>query len=127
MGKVSKIIGVLKNPKVVGLLGGVLLAVAILGGLACAFAGLIMLIWNVVGVAALTIAVPLTFLTALKGVGIIYGIVILLNLVRSAIQGYMQKAQAQVAMKMMRQFDEEMKKAQAQEEGGDFLKHFRMS
>ena len=127
MGKVSKIIGVLKNPKVVGLLGGVLLAVVILGGFACAFAGLIMLIWNVVGVAALTIAVPLTFLTALKGVGIIYGIVILLNLVRSAIQGYMQKAQAQVAMKMMRQFDEEMKKAQAQEEGGDFLKYFRMS
>jgi len=127
MEKVSKVIGVLKNPKLVGLLTGVLLAVAILGGLACAFAGLIMLIWNVVAVAALTIAVPLTFLTALKGVGIIYGVVILLNLIRSAMQGYMQKVQTQVAMKMMRQFDEEMKKAQAQEEGGDFLKHFRMS
>lgn len=86
-----------------------------------------MLIWNVVAVAALTIAVPLTFLTALKGIGILCGTIILLDLIRSATQSYMQKVQAQVAMKMMRQFDEAMKQAQEQEDSGDFLKHFRMS
>jgi len=117
----------MKGSKAIGLLLGVVLAIALLGGLACAGAGLAMLMWNVVGVAALSIAVPLTFLTALKGVGILYGVLLLFNLIRSVIQGYMQKVQMQIAMKMMRQFDEEMKTAQAQEGDNDMFRHFRMS
>ena len=118
----------MKSSKVIGMLAGVLLAVVLLGGLACAGAGLLMLMWNVVGVAALSIAVPLTFLTALKGIGILYGVLTLSNIIRSAIQGYMQKIQMQVAMKMMRQFDEEMKTAQAQQEDdNEMFRHFRMS
>jgi len=126
MEKVSKVIGFLKGSKAVGFSLGVLLAVAILGILACAFAGLVTLLWNVVVVAALTTVVPLTFLTVLKGVGIVYGILLLLSIVRSAIQGYMQSFQTRVGLKMMRQFEEEMKQAQAQAEDTDALKHFRM-
>ena len=125
MEKVSKVIGFLKGSKAVGFSLGVLLAVVILGILACAFAGLITLLWNVVVVAALTTVVPLTFLTVLKGVGTVYGILLLLSIVRSAIQGYMQSFQTRVGLKMMRQFEEEMKQAQA--EDTDVLKHFRMS
>ena len=117
----------MKGSKAIGVLFGIVMALALLGGLACAGAGLVVLMWNVVGVAALSIAVPLTFLTALKGVGILYGVLILVNVVRSAIQGYMQKIQMNVMMKMMRQFDEEMKTAQAQEGDNDMFRHFRMS
>jgi len=117
----------MKGNKVVAMLAGVLLSVVLLGGLACAFAGLMMLMWNVVGVAALSIAVPLTFITALKGVGILYGLVVLANIIRSAIQSYMQKVQMQMAMKMMGQFEKEMKDAQAGKGDEDILRHFRMS
>ena len=113
--------------KVFGFLLGILLAIVILGILTCMFAGLLMLMWNGIIVAALSIAVPLTFLTAFSGVAILYGIIIMTNIIRSAFQNYMQKVQMQVAMKMVRQLEDEMKGAQAQEGDDDILKHFRMS
>ena len=118
--KGSKVFGKLKSYKAVGILAGILLAVVLLGGLACAFAGLLMLLWNVVMVAALSIAVPLTFLTALKGVAIFYGVLSFAHIIRS-------KVQMQVAMKMMRQFESEMQDAQAGKGDDDILRHFRMS
>ena len=103
----------------VGLLGGL----ALVGATACAFAGLLMLLWNVVGVAALGGA-TITFLTAFYGVGIIYTITALWNIIRIGIQSYMQKVQMQTAMNALSRLDAEMKKAQGQGEIPDILKHF---
>lgn len=93
-----------KAIKVVGILLGFLFGVVLLGAVACAFAGLLMFLWNVIGVAALSISVPLTFLTALKGVGILYGVLTLWNIVRSVIQGYLHKRQMQATLESLRQF-----------------------
>lgn len=116
----------MKGSKAVGVLTSILLAVAVLGGLACVFAVLLMLLWNVVMVAALTSAIPITFLTVLKGVGIFYGVFVLVNIIHSATQSYMQTAQMKIAMKVMRQFDDDTKNAQAKKEDNDILQHFRM-
>jgi len=101
-------------------LASILSGIALLSGLACAFAGLLMLAWNIVGVAALSIAAPLSFLTALKGVAIFCGVVVLVNIIRSMVQVYIQKAQ----MKMLYKLEKEAEKAQ---EDDDLLRHFRPS
>ena len=125
--KAIRVLANIKNSKAIRVLAGVLLGLAFLGGLACATAALLMLLWNIVGVAALSIAISLTFLTALKGVGILYGMIIFGNFMRSAVQSYLNKVQIQVAMKMMRQFEDELKDAQAPEGDDDLLQHFRPS
>lgn len=112
----------MKKLKTVKVLLGFLVGLVILGGLTCALAGLLMLLWNMVGVVALSIAVSLTFLTALKGVAILYGILIVVGIVRAIVRSYAQRVQLRATVKMMQQFDKEMKKGQ----GTDFLKHFMM-
>lgn len=112
----------MKGSKIIRVSLGFLVGLAILGGLATALAGLLMLLWNVVGVVALSIAVSITFLTALKGVAILYGIFAVVGIIRAIIQSYTQRVRLKATAKMMRQFDEEMKKGQ----GTDFLKHFMM-
>lgn len=116
----------MKGSKVIAMLLGILVGLAILGGLAAAFAGLVMLMWNIMGVAALSTAVSLTFLTTLKGVGIIYGMIGLVTIIRTVIHNSIQRLQMGAALKMMQQIDEEMKGTQAQKRDFDFLKHFRM-
>ena len=113
--------------KALGITIGILLAVALLSVIGCAMAGLLMLGWNVVGVMALTIAVPITFLTALKGVGILYIILFLFNVIRTAIQAYSQKMQMMMAMRAMQSFGEELAKAEKGEDGGnpDLMRHFK--
>jgi len=110
--------------KILALLAGVLLTIALLGLLACAFAGLLMFAWNVLAVAALSIAVPLTFLTALKGTIIFYGVVVLVNIIRSVVQSYAYKAQTLMTMKLMRQFEDLPKEGQKED---DILRHFNPS
>ena len=105
--KGSKVFNKLKSYKAVGITIGILMAIAILGGLASAFALLLMLLWNVVMVTALANAVPVTFWTVLIGVAILYGIFTLANIIRGAIQGYMQMAQMKVAMNTVRKFDDD--------------------
>jgi len=90
----------MKGSKVFVMLAGILLAILLLGGIACAFAGLLMLVWNVLCVAALSIAVPLTFITALKGVGIIYGVLAFVNIIHIVIRSYSQTLQVQAMTKM---------------------------
>lgn len=117
---------ILKKHKVVGVMLGILLAVVLLGVLASTFAWLLMLLWNVVVVAALLeIANSITFLTALKGVAILYGLLSFAQIIRSVVHGYMQNVQMQVAMKMMRQFDDDMKNAQVGKKDNDILRYFR--
>ncbi len=112
--------------KILGTIIGVLLAVVMLAIIASAMAGLVLLGWNVVAVSVLSIAVPMTYLTALKGIGILYLILLVANVVRSVIQSYMQKMQMNMAMKAMKNFSEQMAKAEGQPPP-DILRHFRMS
>ncbi len=109
---------------------GILLALVMLSVIACAVAGLIMLMWNAVIVAVLSIAIPIAFLTALKCVGILYLMLLLGNLIRGAIQSYFQKMQMTMAMKAMKAFGEEMAKAEEEAKKNqppDIMRHFRMS
>ncbi|MFA7101276.1 MAG: hypothetical protein WC196_06055 [Bacilli bacterium] len=112
--------------KALGITIGILLAIAMLSVIGCAMAGLIMLGWNVVGVMALSIAIPITFLTALKGVGILFLILFLVNVVRTAIQAYSQKMQMTMAMKAMKSFSDEMAKAEnGDNDSPDLMRHFK--
>jgi sorbitol-specific phosphotransferase system component IIBC len=114
--------------KVLSVFLGVLLALVILGGLACIAAGLLTLGWNVVGVAMLSVATSVTFLTMLKGVGILLALLTSINLVTTAIKAYTQKMQMVVAMKAMKDMAEAMEKAADQgqpKEPPDILRHFR--
>ncbi len=115
--------------KVLSVFLGVLLALVILGGLACIAAGLLTLGWNIVGVAMLSIATSVTFLTMLKGVGILLALLTSINLVTTAIKAYTQKMQMAVAMKAMKDMTEAMEKAASEQgqpkEPPDILRHFR--
>ena len=109
--------------KVFGAILGLLLAVVMLGTTACVLAGLLMLGWNVVVVAVLSIATPITFLTALVGVGIIYLILLLTTAVRAAVNAYTQKMQVAAALRAM---EDLAKYPKAKEEDTpDILRHFR--
>ncbi len=113
--------------KILGMTLGVLLALAMLGVIAIMVAGLLTVGWNVVGVAMLSIAVPITFMTALKAIGILYLLLILVNVVRTAIQAYTQKMQMRMAMKMMGDLNKQFTEAEGQDSPPDILRHFRMS
>lgn len=97
---------------------GILGALVLLGGIACAFAGLVMLLWNVLGVAALSVAVSLTFLTALKGVSILYGLVAVWNIIRAVIQSYLHKRAIHLMLEGLRE------QGGKKEEDGDILGDF---
>lgn len=117
-----------KKQKIAGIALGILLAIVMLAATAGALAGLLMLGWNVVGVAILSVAVPVSFLTALKGIGILYGLLIVMNVIKMLVQTQMQKAQMQMAMGAMKKFEEEMRKAEGQgneDEPPDLMRHFR--
>jgi len=111
--------------KALGITIGILLAIAMLSVIGCAMAGLLMLGWNIVGIAALSIAVPITFLTALKGVGILFLILFLVNVVRTAVQAYSQKMQMTMAMKAMQSFSDEMAKADGDNDNPNLMRHFK--
>lgn len=110
--------------KILGLALGVLLALALLGVIGVMVAGVMTMGWNVVGVAMLSIAVPITFMTALKAVGLLYLVMILVNVVRTAIQAYTQKMQMRMAMKMMGDLNKQFAEGQKDDSPPDIMRHF---
>ncbi len=110
--------------KILGLALGVLLALALLGVIGVMVAGLLTVGWNVVGVAMFSVAIPITFMTALKAVGIIYLMLILANVVRTAIQAYTQSMQMRMAMKMMGDLNKQFAEGQSDDSPPDIMRHF---
>jgi len=102
----------------------------IVTAIAYTFAGLLMLGWNVVGVEILSIATPISFLTALKGVGILYGLLIVMYVTKMIVQTQIQKVQMQIAVSAMKKFEKEIRKTQETQGGEgedppDLMRHFR--
>ena len=110
--------------KVLGIALGVLMALALLGAIGVMVAGLLTMGWNVVGVAMLSIAVPITFMTALKAVGILYLLLVFANVIRTAIQAYTQKMQMRMAMKMMGDLNKQFAEEQSNDTPPDIMRHF---
>jgi len=94
----------------------IIIASILLALVACPLAGLLMLGWNVIGVAALSIAVPISFLTALKGVSIIYAALFIRMIIRAEIQ----RLQMRAAMNAIKK---EVQKTQ--NDKPDLMRHFR--
>jgi len=118
-----------KKRKIIELILAIPIAAAILTVVASALAGLLMLGWNVVGVTILSVAVPISFLTALKGIGILYALLFIRTIIKTVAQAQMQKMQMQMAMSAMKKFEKEMQKAQGGGNEGneppDLMRHFR--
>jgi len=118
-----------KKRKIIELILAIPIAAVILAIVASALAGLLMLGWNVVGAAILSVAVPISFLTALKGIGILYALLFVINIIKMVVQIQIQKAQMQMAVRAMKKFEKEMRKTQetqgGEEDPPDLMRHFR--
>lgn len=109
--------------KVIKVLIGFSLLAIVASILICVFAGLLMLLWNIIGVTALSNAVPLTLIPTLKGVGIFCGMVVLIKFIRSIILGLELEIKKQTMINIMQQ---QPGKEQAQGKDDNFLRYFHI-
>ncbi len=101
---------------------GVILALALLFGIACGFGLIFMLSWNFIAVTMTTIAVAITFWFAVEVVATIWAILVLTSILKFFVSNHIQKWQMNMAFQNMKRFADQMEKEGKGEP--DLGKHF---
>lgn len=91
-------------------------AVVSMGATLSIFAGLLMLGWNFVVVAALSVATAVSFPIALAGTAVIWATIFLINVIRASLQARMQKINMEKAAAAYAQIAEQMQRVAAEQE-----------
>ena len=104
---------------------GIFIFIAIISGLICGAAALVMLFWNYSVVSSFPVALPITYLKALAGSGIAGGIIVVFSTLKGYIEYRNKNAELKAAIEMMKKVGQEEGGISVSDDDGTLMNHFK--